>query len=100
MKQIVETTDSCRKCLFIADPENFCYKMDKYLNHDINTIHPDCPLPDAEPEFCEWEYKDKFIDGERLGYKSSCGAKIYRYETDNYKFCPNCGKLIKIKEQV
>jgi RNA polymerase-binding transcription factor DksA len=98
MKLLKEMISKCRDCPMLADPENFCYKADKYINQTIEAIPDWCPLPDAEPEYCEWEYKGKFIDGERLGYKTSCGAKIYRYETDNYKFCPNCGKPIKIKE--
>ena len=45
-------------------------------------------------DFCEW--KEQINNwGQQDGYDTDCGEYFYERE-DYYKYCPNCGKKIKI----
>lgn len=102
MKVLLPETkiSKCSECTQYEDEfvNPYCYKVGKVVQP--NSIHPDCPLPDAEEGVCEWG-KKWFVKYVGIsGYKTSCQENDMRVvEWTDHKFCPNCGKLIKIKEK-
>ncbi len=50
---------------------------------------------EVSDDFCEWEWKNDF---DTNGFLTQCEYKMTElYADHNYKYCPHCGKKIRIK---
>lgn len=72
---------------FVGGPENGSYQMDPC---------PDCSPPNiGEGEQCEWG--KPYMYHREMVQDTTCGKCVERSD-DDMKFCPYCGKPIRIKE--
>lgn len=102
MKLLKETINKCYEdCPYnqeTFDGGSGCMMVNKDITkYEDNGFPYFCPLPDAEPEFCEWKQDEDGV------YFTGCGEGFYfadgtKIGETNFKYCPYCQKPIKIKE--
>lgn len=74
--------------------DKYCLNKDKYSDE----ISGDCKKQEG---FCEWELWKSHPDGISF-LIPSCSRKsfsiLWEIDGKDYKYCPNCGKRIKMEE--
>ena len=51
-------------------------------------------MPTGSEDFCEWKYDGKMYD--RCPHTETLFARIHNCDENIFKFCPYCGKKIKV----
>jgi Zn finger protein HypA/HybF involved in hydrogenase expression len=93
VKEMVSSLKEYNLTLFLATNSEYCFAKGEAYTAVINGLES---LKSEKQEFfCEW----LSYDGE--SYEADCGFRFYfvdnfTVEENNFKFCPLCGKLIKV----
>ena len=82
---------SCTNCEVYDKEKHYCPKWCEVIKHTTSEL-----AEEYENDFCEWKYDGTMYD--RCPHTETLFARIHNCDEKIFKFCPYCGKEIKVVE--